>query len=158
MKKIRLNIIIILILIILFCYFFAYKENFNVNQCPTTLLKKGNEILLYNPNFAEIPGVNPIKFHNLEDYETYIQWQRINKVECPILKLDKENDTDMYSINSSDVKNTGALNHNLPFMDCTLSPSINNNLGQNTNLAQNLNLGQNLNSNYEYQYHSQYQY
>jgi hypothetical protein len=158
MKKIRLNIIIILILIILFCYFFAYKENFNVNQCPTTLLKSGDEILLYNPNLAEIPGVNPVKFHDLDDYEKYIQWQRMNKVQCPILKLNKETNTHMYAINSSDVKNTGSLNHNLPCMDYTLSPSINNNLGQNPHLAQNLNLGQNLKSNYEYQYHSQYQY
>lgn len=145
----------------------AYKETFG-NECPTTLIKDGNQILVYNPTLAKIPGVNPIKMDSLDDYEKYIHWQRANNVQCPILYLDKSFNTEitMYDINSSnsgnssnssgiDSNGTGVLNHNLPIQDRCLSMNENLNVGQNSNLAENLNLGQNLNSNYEYQYHFQ---
>jgi hypothetical protein len=150
-------ILIVFIICIGLVYTFAYKENFG-NECPTTLIKDGNKILLYNPTLAKIPGVNPIQMNELDDYEEYIHWQRTNNVRCPILYLDKNANTSqskMYEINSSDSMNSndtnyGTLNHNLPSMNYTV-PSINENLGQHPYLAQNLNLGQKLNSNYEYQ-------
>ena len=130
MKHLKSMLVILsVILFIIIFYFFKYKENFTCNQCPTTLLKDGNKILLYNPNLAKIPGVNPIIFEDLNDYEKYVQWQRVNQVKCPILKLNKGYDK-MYEINSS---------------------NINTNLGQNQILSQDLNLGQSLNSNYAFQ-------
>lgn len=161
-------IAIIIIIIGFYLYKFhvsAYKETFG-NECPTTLIKDGKQILVYNPNLAKIPGVNPIKMDTLDDYEKYIQWQRANNVQCPILYLDKSFNTEitMYDINSSNSGNsnnssgidgTGVLNHNLPIQDRCLPMNENLNVGQNSILAENLNLGQNLNSNYEYQYHSQ---
>ncbi len=150
------------VLVVIGLYAFAYKESFG-NECPTTLIHHGEQIMLYNPTLAKIPGVNPIQMDSLDDYEKYIYWQRANNIQCPILHLDKAFDKElsMYEINSSDTINlnnsngTGVLNHNLPVQDRCLSDTINMNLGQNTNLAENLNLGQNLNSNYEYQYYSQ---
>ena len=177
MKNINKNLfglfcIILLGLICLFglVYKFAYKENFG-NECPNTLIKDGNKILLYDPTLAKIPGVNPIQLESLEEYEEYIHWQRKNNVQCPILHLDKNAEmsqsqsTKMYEINSSDSNDTnyGTLNHNLPSIQYT-APLINDNLGQHPYLAQNLNLGQKLNSNYEYQTqdqgqnHSNYEY
>ena len=162
---------VVVIVILIGLYTFAYKESFG-NECPTTLIKDGEQILAYNPTLAKIPGVNPIKMDSLDDYEKYIHWQRANNVQCPILYLDKSfnKELSMYDINSSDSSNlshlshssyltqsngTGVLNHNLPINDQNRCVSENLNLGQNSILAENLNLGQNLSSNYEYQYHSQ---
>jgi hypothetical protein len=86
--------IIFLVIVLFACaiYFtYKYKETLvNKNsQCPTTLIKDGDKLLLYNPNLAKIPGVNPIQFNSLDDYEKYVEWQRVNNINCPILKLDK---------------------------------------------------------------------
>jgi hypothetical protein len=166
-KNLNFGLFCLFVLLLgLIVYKFAYKENFNGNECPNTLIKDGNKVLLYNPSLAKIPGVNPIKMNNLEEYEEYIHWQRTNNVQCPILHLDKvfdkntEMSRSMYEINPSDSSNStnyGTLNHNLPSMDYTIS-SINENLGEHPYLAQNLNLGQKLNSNYEYQTQGQSNY
>ena len=37
-------------------------------RCPNILIQKGKEIYLYNSELAEVPGVNPMKFDNLEEY------------------------------------------------------------------------------------------
>jgi len=96
-----------------------YSEGFVSAECPNTMIKDGNKILLYNPNFAKIPGVNPIQLNSLHDYEEYIQWQRSNKLNCPILHLEKVFDTqgsEMYEIKSSfeTDSGTGVLNHSMP--------------------------------------------
>jgi hypothetical protein len=109
-------------------YKYAYKEDFSNNLCPTTLIKDGNKLLVYNPNLAKVPGVNPIQLNDLDDYEKYLEWQRSNNVHCPILHLDKvfDQSSEMYSIKSSfDTGTGGRLNHDLPFMnsygsDCNL--------------------------------------
>ena len=62
-------------------------EGFVSGQCPTTIVKKGNQILLYNPDMAKIPGVNPIVLKDLKEYEEYVKWQRANKLGCPILRI-----------------------------------------------------------------------
>lgn len=155
-------IVIVIVIVIVGFYLFAYKESFG-NECPTTLINDGEQILVYNPTLAKIPGVNPIKMDSLDDYEKYIHWQRANNVHCPILYLDKSfnKELSMYEINSNESSighsnGTGVLNHNLPIQDeIRCLPNENLNLGQNSILAENLNLGQNLNSNYEYQYYSQ---
>ena len=95
------------------------KEGFVSNQCPTTMIKKGNQIMLYNPKLAKVPGVNPIVLSSLEDYEEYVRWQRASKVDCPILHLERMYDTqgsEMYEIKSSFSLDTesGPLNHQLP--------------------------------------------
>tara|TARA_B100001142_G_C14324623_1_gene651758 strand:- start:920 stop:1429 length:510 start_codon:yes stop_codon:yes gene_type:complete len=94
-------------------------EGFVSGQCPTTLIKKGNQILLYNPDMAKVPGVNPIMFKTLKEYEKYIQWQRASGLKCPILHLEKVFDAQgaaQYEIRKSFMLNepTGAMNHDLP--------------------------------------------
>ena len=64
------------------------KEGFKP-RCPNILVQNGNEIWLKNTNLADIPGVNPIIFHNLEEYTQFLDWQRSQGIECPILYLQK---------------------------------------------------------------------
>lgn len=127
MKNCMILFILLVVVILFILIGFSYKshpESFSNNECPTTLVKDGNKFLLYNPSLAKIPGVNPIQMDSLDDYEKYIQWQRKNKVQCPILHLDKVFDqhSEMYSIKSSLDTGTGSctgtvMNHNLPIMN-----------------------------------------
>ena len=99
-------------------------ESFVGSQCPTTMIKDGDKILLYNPKMAKVPGVNPIQLKNLEEYEEYVAWQRGSKVSCPILYLEKVFDiqgSEMYEIKPSfntDLA-TGGINHSLPVIQGT---------------------------------------
>lgn len=95
------------------------KESFVSGQCPTTIIKDGQKFLLYNPEMDHVPGVNPIQLNSLNEYKEYIEWQRANKLQCPILHLEKVFDTQgapMYEIRPSFVTelNVGGMNHNLP--------------------------------------------
>ena len=64
------------------------RESFDLKrQCPNILVQKGKYIFLHNTRLAKIPGVNPIKFNNLEDYVEYVNWQRSQNINCPVLFL-----------------------------------------------------------------------
>lgn len=94
-------------------------EGFVSGQCPTTLVKKGNQILLYTPEKAKVPGVNPIVFSCLKEYEKYVKWQRASGLNCPILHLEHLFDTQgnsKYEIKDSFMLDApiGPLNHDLP--------------------------------------------
>jgi len=58
-------------------------------RCPNLLIKNGNELLLKNTNLATIPGVNPIVFHNLQEYAEFVDWQRSQGIKCPLLYLEQ---------------------------------------------------------------------
>lgn len=76
------------------------KETF----CPDLLVNKGNVLLLYNTTKPEIKGLNPVLFSNLDEYIQYLEIQRKNGINCPILYLQKENDTqgnDVYRLRPS---------------------------------------------------------
>uniref|UniRef100_A0A6C0EVA4 Uncharacterized protein n=1 Tax=viral metagenome TaxID=1070528 RepID=A0A6C0EVA4_9ZZZZ len=116
-------------------------EPFISAECPNTMIKDGEKILLYNPKLAKIPGVNPIQLDSLEDYEEYIAWQRANKLNCPILHLEKVFNTQgesMYEIKPSFATDlaTGGINHSLPVIrkkSCTLDATLDDppyNMGQ----------------------------
>ena len=78
-------------------YFYArcadpkYAEGFtNQNsqpRCPNLLIQKGSKFYLYNSKLAQVPGVNPIEFDNLEDYTEFLDWQRSQGIRCPVLYL-----------------------------------------------------------------------
>jgi hypothetical protein len=78
-------------------YFYArcsdpkYAEGFtNQNskpRCPNLLIQKGSRFYLYNSKLAQVPGVNPIEFDNLEDYTEFLDWQRSQGIRCPVLYL-----------------------------------------------------------------------
>ena len=57
------------------------------DYCGNILVQKGDKIVLKNTAKAEIPGVNPIVFDNLEDYVEYMQWMRSQGINCPVLYL-----------------------------------------------------------------------
>jgi hypothetical protein len=61
-------------------------------RCPNVLIQRGNEIWLKNTNLADIPGVNPVVFHNLEEYTQFVEWQRSQGINCPVLHLKKSYD------------------------------------------------------------------
>ena len=64
-------------------------RNSNKLRCPNLLIQKIKELYLYNTKLTEIPGVNPIKFNNLEDYNTFLDWQKSQGIRCPVLYLQK---------------------------------------------------------------------
>ena len=61
-------------------------------RCPNLLIQKGSRFYLYNSKLAEVPGVNPIEFDNLEDYTEFLDWQRSQNIRCPVLYLQETYD------------------------------------------------------------------
>lgn len=97
-----MNLKLIIIVIVFLCglYFcMNYKssdlvESFqNRLDCPNLLVKKGSELHLVNTKKAMIPGVNPIRFNNLEEYAEYVKWSQKVGIKCPILYFDQTYDT-----------------------------------------------------------------
>ena len=88
-------------------------------RCPNILIQNGTEIFLYNSQVAKVPGVNPIKFNNLEDYVEFMKWQRSQGIVCPVLYLQQTNDAqgkNIYKIRPSPVDLQGGLP---PMVDTT---------------------------------------
>ncbi len=56
-------------------------------RCPNMLIQKGSAFYLYNTKLAEVPGVNPVRFNNLEEYVEFLDWQRSQGIRCPVLYL-----------------------------------------------------------------------
>jgi len=56
-------------------------------RCPNLLIQKGSRFYLYNSKLAQVPGVNPVEFDNLEDYTEFLDWQRSQNIRCPVLFL-----------------------------------------------------------------------
>jgi hypothetical protein len=97
------TIIFLLILVFLIgMYFYAKNGNsgsdgFTNNQstgprCPNLLIQKGSRFYLYNSKLAQVPGVNPVEFDNLEDYTEFLDWQRSQNIRCPVLFLQETYD------------------------------------------------------------------
>ena len=61
-------------------------------RCPNVLIQNGNEIWLKNTNLADVPGVNPIIFHSLDEYTEFVSWQKSQGIKCPLLYLQKKYD------------------------------------------------------------------
>lgn len=91
------------------------REGFKSNkQCPDILIQKGDAVFLYNSKLANIPGRNPIRFNNLDEYIQFLQWERSQGIICPILYLQHGIDPQGNSVFSR---------QNLPFeMDTNTNP------------------------------------
>jgi hypothetical protein len=84
------------------------KEGFD-NQipntrCPNLLIEKNGKIFLYNTKLANVPGVNPIQFNNLEEYTAFLKWQKGMNITCPVLYLQYTNNTqgqDVFQVRNS---------------------------------------------------------
>lgn len=78
-------------------YFYAKTNtegftNSNGERCPNMLIQKGSRFYLYNSRIAQVPGVNPVEFDNLEDYTEFLDWQRSQGIRCPVLYLQETYD------------------------------------------------------------------
>jgi len=66
----------------------------STDMCPTLLIKRGKQLMLFNKNLPEIPKQNPIFFENLEQYIAYVKVQRdVYNQTCPVLFLQEETNT-----------------------------------------------------------------
>jgi len=61
-------------------------------RCPNVLIQKGAKYYLYNSEIAQVPGVNPIMFNNLEEYTEFLEWQRGAGIRCPVLYVQNSYD------------------------------------------------------------------
>ena len=97
-------------------------------NCPDVLIQKGSAFFLYNTKRASVPGVNPIRFENLDEYTEFTEWQRSQGILCPILFLQHAYDAQgepVYKARPSPTKLQGGL------PDYYISQPI---LGTNSNL------------------------
>ena len=98
-----LTTLLIILVFLIGLYFYArcadpkYAEGYtnqnSQSRCPNLLIQKGSKFYLYNSKLAEVPGVNPIEFDNLEDYTEFLDWQRSQGIRCPVLYLQSTYDT-----------------------------------------------------------------
>jgi hypothetical protein len=63
------------------------NQNKETSRCPNLLIQKDSKFYLYNSKLAQVPGVNPIEFDNLEDYTEFLDWQHSQGIRCPVLYL-----------------------------------------------------------------------
>jgi hypothetical protein len=81
-------------------------------RCPNLLIQKGAKYYLYNSNIAQVPGVNPIEFNNLEEYTEFLEWQRGAGIRCPVLYVQNSYDaqgTRVYKVRPSVTEMQGGL-------------------------------------------------
>lgn len=121
MKKIALIIFVFLLGLYIICRYPSSSliEAFQDKDydCPNILVKKGNKIFLKMSNKAEIPGVNPIEFNNLEDYVEFLNWQRSQNIRCPVLYLEHSTNAqgeDVYKMRPDMFNPQGGLNAYTP--------------------------------------------
>lgn len=62
-------------------------------KCPNLLVQEDGGITLTNTKEKLVPGANPMRFNNLEEYVEFIEWQRSKGIKCPVLFLQKTETT-----------------------------------------------------------------
>lgn len=90
----------------------------NNNRCPNILIQHGNEIFLYNSKVEKVPGVNPIRFSNLDDYSEFMEWLQGRGIRCPVLFLQFSYDSQgnaVYKMRPSPTDLQGGLSPNVPY-------------------------------------------
>lgn len=81
-------------------------------RCPNILIQKGPKFYLYNSEIAQVPGVNPIMFNNLEEYTEFLEWQRGAGIRCPVLYVQNTYDVQgerVYKVRPSVTELQGGL-------------------------------------------------
>merc|ERR1711916_178276 len=66
------------------------NKNNEQPECPNLLVTRGEHIYLYNS--TDRSNSIPIHFNNLDEYIEYVNYQRSQGINCPILFLQKESD------------------------------------------------------------------
>lgn len=89
----------LVVLALLGCYFYAKQPKLQARtttegfqqqtgfRCPDLLVQKGTRFYLRNTKLATVPGVNPIVFESLDEYTQFMEWQKSQHIQCPILFL-----------------------------------------------------------------------
>lgn len=98
-------------------------------NCPDILVQKGNTFYLYNSKLAPVPGVNPVVFSSLEDYIEFLDWQRSQKIRCPVLFLRESYDTQgkkTFNVHPSPTDLQGGLNKQIIVDNKTNMVKVNN--------------------------------
>ncbi len=86
------------------------RPNPYATQCGDLLVKKENILLLYNSKIPAKDGENPLPFYSLDEYIAYLETQRKQGFDCPVLFLQMENDAqgnDIYRIRPSPFQQNG---------------------------------------------------
>jgi hypothetical protein len=121
-----LTLIIVIVIFLLGLYVCSTKNSSKFmegmtsgsqNRCPNLLMQKGKELYLFNNKLAKVPGVNPIKFNNLEEYTEFVKWQRNQGIRCPVLFLQHSYDTQgesTYKVRPSPFDLAGGLPEEIP--------------------------------------------
>jgi len=81
-------------------------------RCPNLLIQKGTKYYLYNSNIVQVPGVNPVVFNNLEEYNEFLEWQRGAGIRCPVLYVQNSYDAQgnrVYKVRPSVTEMQGGL-------------------------------------------------
>ena len=110
-------------------------------RCPNLLIKKNNKIHLLNTDTAKVPGINPIKFNNLEEYVEFVKWLNYYKIDCPVLFLQQEydiQDNEVYRIRPDLSDIAGGIN-GIPAGESLLSRG-NNDYDQQNSVYKNSNI------------------
>ena len=95
-------------------------ENMEAQQqsgCPDMLVKKGQALALYNTKQPVMEGKNPILFQSLDDYIEFVRIQEKNGINCPILYLQEEVNTqgeNVYRMRPSPFDMQGGLSSTAP--------------------------------------------
>ena len=63
-------------------------------RCPNMLVQKGSAYYLFNSSLAFVPGVNPVQFDTLAQYDAFLGWQKSQGIHCPVLFLQQSYDTE----------------------------------------------------------------
>lgn len=137
-----IKIIIVLSIFALGLYFIAMTcmtpsiESFtnsdkDGSRCPNMLIEREGKYFLYNSKMAVVPGVNPIQFNNLEEYTEFLEWQRGQGINCPVLQLQYSTDpqnNDMYRIKPNIFDNQGGLPNTSDSVDLQPEPLMSENI------------------------------
>lgn len=107
----------------------------NGKGCPDILVQEGSTFYLYNSKVVKVPGVNPVVFNNLEEYVEFIEWQRSQNINCPVLFLQQTLDAQgnsVYKIRPSPTNLQGGLPPNSITAPAKSTSHPDNNLITNT--------------------------
>lgn len=86
-------------------------------RCPNLLIQKGTKYYLYNSNIVQVPGVNPVMFNNLEEYNEFLKWQKGAGIRCPVLYVQNSYDVQgnrVYKVRPSVNDLQGGLSPTIP--------------------------------------------
>ncbi len=119
--NVKLLAIVLIFLLGLFYYTNSYDlyepltndiSNNVSKKCPNMLVEKDGDIYLYNSKLPSVSGVNPIKFDSLDEYAEFVEWQKSQDIDCPILYLQYTTDTqnnDLIQVKPSILENSAGL-------------------------------------------------